>query len=313
MVAAGFQGSLKSFKQSRWQGNDAIQQRYLQLPSLQRDFGQLLLHRKRSLPPLNNAMREKLDILSDAGVSHAHRIARMPMDGSDKEKAPLSNGVSKEEWQQIFRPAGAVSTGGQLEADLAVRFLTALALGSEDVFLDLGSSVGTLCLLAGLVAPGCRVIGVELSPSRVHQARRMLQQLRAVLPASQNSFQRVDFCQGDFNATDFVDGSIRQACEEATVVYCAAQYLSLFDVATGGTSPSRFLTKLAPLRHFQRGTRLFSLAVLSPELFSSSAQTLHSRKSGSRHLELLGAYDMEGAYGLKHRHGLRIALEYRIC
>ncbi len=76
--------------------------------------------------------------------------------------------------------------------------LDRLALGADDVLVDLGSGLGHVPMLAAICS-GARGIGIEIEPAYVASARACAQALRLA---------NVAFVQGDARAADFAVGSV---------------------------------------------------------------------------------------------------------
>ena len=133
----------------------------------------------------------------------------------------------KDEYFSIFQPLGYDIAGLELKPRTAAMLLSLLQLKPSDHFVDLGSAGGRLVLTAALLSPVGRATGVELSPSRVEDARRALGRLASVNgPAWAQSMQlteRVSLVQGDLFEAN-LDG--------ATVVWCAIRPVSGRRLAT---------------------------------------------------------------------------------
>lgn len=236
----------------------------------------------RPLPPITAEMRRAIATLKDVGASRD-----VFYDVVDPELA------SREEQVGYFNAAGANNNGWQLEPEIGARLLSSLQLTLDDVFLDLGCSTGTLVLLAALLSPVRRVIGVELSPSRHAEAQAALERLAEQRPEAAS---KVQFLQGDFNAGS--DPKLAEAVESTTVAYYASNSLADYDLSTGEATcrPVEDAPVVAALRP---GTRFVSLSVLAPE-FEMWNQ-----------VEVAGAINMGRAYSVKRRR-CRLALEYKI-
>lgn len=99
------------------------------------------------------------------------------------------------------------ATYGELMPTATLRMLAALELGPKDVFVDLGSGVGKVVMLAAMATSAGRAIGIELSRHRVACARRALaaaERTDAIAPG------RVAFRRADM---------LRARLDDATVVY----------------------------------------------------------------------------------------------
>ncbi len=65
-------------------------------------------------------------------------------------------------------------TYGEVMPTATLHLLEWLDLGPRDVFYDLGSGLGKVVLMAGLVTRARRCVGIELATSRVEEARRAI-------------------------------------------------------------------------------------------------------------------------------------------
>lgn len=200
--------------------------------------------------------------------------------------------MSAAEWEQYYAPSGANMIGWQVEPDIGARLVASLRLQPSDVFVDLGCSTGTFCLLAALLSPVKEVIGIEISPSRQREAEDSLHRLKVVAGYTAG-LQRVRFLQGNF---EFPSDSVQDALSRATVVYYAANRLSHFDAATG-QSVGPCVEKVPVLKWLRPQTRFVSLSFLSPDF------------EMWREVQLVGALELGRAYSVKKRR-LRLALEY---
>ncbi len=86
--------------------------------------------------------------------------------------------IPREE-EKVVRAARGAPGYGEIMPAAATELGDYLQLGSDDVFYDLGSGTGKLINQLALVAPARRLVGVELSRSRVRTARSVLRKLRA--------------------------------------------------------------------------------------------------------------------------------------
>lgn len=84
-------------------------------------------------------------------------------------------GLNSEESTKISSKGGNATYGEILFPSLQA-LLNDLNLTKDDTFYDLGSGVGKACIQAALVTPA-KVIGIELSPTRVAKAREALKRI----------------------------------------------------------------------------------------------------------------------------------------
>lgn len=114
--------------------------------------------------------------------------------------------------EQKIRAASSSPTYGEMTPTSVRRLAEHLALGPRDVFYDLGSGVGKVVNQIAISAPVARCVGVELSPSRVRTARKVLRHLRAdgLVRAAQVSFR-----QQDILAARIRDATVVYTCSTA--------------------------------------------------------------------------------------------------
>jgi hypothetical protein len=110
------------------------------------------------------------------------------------------------------RKAKSSATYGELRPAATLHLLEALQLTRRDVFYDLGSGVGKVVLLAAMVTPARRCIGVELAPGRVADACRVLAQAQRDRLVST---RRVQLREDDILATDLSDATVVYTCSTA--------------------------------------------------------------------------------------------------
>ncbi|MBN2432342.1 MAG: hypothetical protein JXQ27_12775 [Acidobacteria bacterium] len=98
-------------------------------------------------------------------------------------------------------PAGVDRLGGAITPPL----------GLDDVFYDLGSGIGKICVQLCLGSSVGRVVGIELSASRHRQARQVHDNLRRMdLPLFETS--RLEFVQDDFLGCTMADATVIYLC-----------------------------------------------------------------------------------------------------
>ncbi|WP_181233395.1 hypothetical protein [Enhygromyxa salina] len=106
---------------------------------------------------------------------------------------------------------------GELRPTATIRLLARLGLGRRDQFVDLGSGLGKVVLLAAMTTPVGRALGVELSATRVDVAARVLAQAQRERVAGT---RRASFVRADM---------LRHPLDQATVIYtCSTAFSSAF-------------------------------------------------------------------------------------
>jgi SAM-dependent methyltransferase len=119
--------------------------------------------------------------------------------------------------ERIVARSHGSSTYGELMPTATIRMLAQLGLGRRDQFVDLGSGLGKVVLLAAMTTPVGRALGVELAATRVSVAARVLAQAQHERLAGS---RRAAFVQADM---------LRQPLDEATVIYtCSTAFSSAF-------------------------------------------------------------------------------------
>ncbi|WP_165703970.1 hypothetical protein [Enhygromyxa salina] len=117
---------------------------------------------------------------------------------------------------RVERSSGS-STYGELRPTATIRLLAQLGLSRRDQFVDLGSGLGKVVLLAAMTTPVGRALGVELSATRVAVAARVLATAQREHVAGS---RRAAFVQADM---------LRHPLDEATVIYtCSTAFSSAF-------------------------------------------------------------------------------------
>jgi len=137
----------------------------------------------------------------------------------DELYAGLSgHGISLAEMNTLWLQ-GASPLYGELTPAGVDRLLQAITppLGPGDVFYDLGSGIGKICVHLCLGSAVGRVAGIELSSSRCHQAGQALEALRRTDPSILGAGGgRLEFIEADF---------LRCPLTDATVIYlCSLSY-----------------------------------------------------------------------------------------
>lgn len=139
--------------------------------------------------------------------------------------------IPPEDERRVERSRGS-SVYGELMPTATLRLLAQLELRPRDHFVDLGSGLGKVVLLAAMTTAVGRALGVELSPARVAVAERVLSRARRErIPG----VSRAAFVEHDMMRCDL---------DEATVIYtCSTAFSSAFMVRL-----QRRLAKLPRLR-----------------------------------------------------------------
>lgn len=78
--------------------------------------------------------------------------------------------------RQLIENQGGNATYGEITIESVAQLLNDLALTNHDLFFDLGSGVGKVCMQVALTTPA-RAIGIELSPTRCHGAQEIKKEL----------------------------------------------------------------------------------------------------------------------------------------
>lgn len=110
------------------------------------------------------------------------------------------------------RAARSRATYGEIRPAATLHLLEALQLTRRDVFYDLGSGVGKVVLLAGMVTAAKRCVGVELAADRIAHARGVLEEAQAQRLVRR---RRVEFREADILRTDLSDATVLYTCSTA--------------------------------------------------------------------------------------------------
>ena len=122
--------------------------------------------------------------------------------------------IPREEEKAIYASRGSPVYGELMPAAIG-HLLAYLQLGESDVFYDLGSGSGKVVLQAAITAPARKCVGVELSATRVAEARKVLQLAR------DRGLIRARACA--FRQEDIMKTYLR----DATVIYTCSTAFSL--------------------------------------------------------------------------------------
>ena len=118
--------------------------------------------------------------------------------------------IARSEKERMGRQEAA-TTYGEVIPTAFYDVMLAAEPKEGEVFFDLGSGTGKATILAALVFPFSRVVGVELLPGLGDAARQVLSrydaELRPQLPP-ENQRQRIDFIDGDFLVQDLSEADV---------------------------------------------------------------------------------------------------------
>ena len=124
--------------------------------------------------------------------------------------------IPRADERKVARSRGS-ATYGELMPTATIRLLEQLELGDRDLFVDLGSGLGKVVMLAAMTTGVGRALGVELSPTRVALAEQVLALARREQLAG---VDRAAFVEGDM---------LRHPLDEATVIYtCSTAFSDSF-------------------------------------------------------------------------------------
>lgn len=149
--------------------------------------------------------------------------------------------IDNNEQQKIYN-FGWSPTYGEITPEGASQLIKEYKLNSTDVFYDLGSGVGKLVFQVFLESNVKKSAGVELSPTRLSYAKRILDQFKNSLPA--NTSKRII----EFHEQNMLDADL----SDATAIYIASTCFS-----------DDVMAKLAKkLSHLKPGLRFVTLTKL---------------------------------------------------
>ena len=118
--------------------------------------------------------------------------------------------IARSEKERMGRQEAATTYGEVIPTAFHDVMLAAEPQEGE-VFFDLGSGTGKATILAALIFPFSRVVGIELLPGLGDAARQVLRrydaEIRPRLPP-ENQRQRIDFIDGDFLVQDLSEADV---------------------------------------------------------------------------------------------------------
>jgi SAM-dependent methyltransferase len=171
--------------------------------------------------------------------------------------------ISSDDEHRVARSDGS-PTYGELLPTATLRMLAQLDLDRRDQFVDLGAGIGKVVLLAAMTTAVGRVLGVELSATRVAVAQQALTRARR---ARVPGVGRVRMLEADM---------LRCPLEDATVIYtCSTAFSSAF--------MRRLVRRLAKLPKLRM---LVSLQDLDPNRASELRETMRLDASWTRRTEV---------------------------
>ena len=95
--------------------------------------------------------------------------------------------------EEVFRPRRCANTYGELDPKGVAQLLSEAQLGPKHRFVDVGSGLGKLLVVAAALRPGLLCYGLEISPWRHRKALQGLQRLKEL----GEEVSRVKLLQGD--------------------------------------------------------------------------------------------------------------------
>lgn len=122
--------------------------------------------------------------------------------------------IPRTEEKAVFSSRGSPVYGEMMPAAIG-HMIDYLELGERDVFYDLGSGSGKVVLQAAMSVPLRKSVGVELSATRVAQARAVLKEARRL------GLVRARACV--FRHQDLLEAKL----DDATVIYTCSTAFSL--------------------------------------------------------------------------------------
>ncbi|KAJ1631396.1 hypothetical protein T492DRAFT_995909 [Pavlovales sp. CCMP2436] len=152
------------------------------------------------------------ETLLDSILKSTGYTSREPAAQEDSDEFRDYNLKRRSEYEAFYAPSKYSMAGCDLEVEIAARLVhDVLRLQPTDSLIDLGCSTGALCMIAALISEA-QVHGLELSPSRIEDAKAMRNTLTQQRP---DAAKRTAFSQGDL-----VDAP---GLAQYTVLFCAVQ------------------------------------------------------------------------------------------
>mmetsp|Transcript_32844 Transcript_32844/g.49545 ORF Transcript_32844/g.49545 Transcript_32844/m.49545 type:complete len:267 (-) Transcript_32844:1399-2199(-) len=102
-----------------------------------------------------------------------------------------------QEYKRVFEPRGSNPTYGELDRTFAAKLLCNANLGPDDVFVDVGSGLGKLSILAVALTNVGAAHGLELSTSRSRSAKEGADVLFKMGKLTSDERERLHYWQGD--------------------------------------------------------------------------------------------------------------------
>lgn len=139
-------------------------------------------------------------------------------------------------------------TYGELLFPSLRRVLSSLPLTSEDVFLDMGSGLGKLAIMAFYLGPMRQVRGIEASMPLYEQSIKPLTELKLNCPELFMGLRRLSFEYGNFLHADLSDITVAYCCST-----CFSQNL-LYEIGykVNKTPNIRYILSLRPIPSLTR-------------------------------------------------------------
>lgn len=142
--------------------------------------------------------------------------AKIIFDTLYNENPNIGFQISDEESALVIE-AGGAPTYGEITWDSAVTLLNDpdLNLQESDIFYDLGSGVGKLCIMAYLISPVTKSIGIELAECRFIEAEKAKKSLKKSITASLKKKLRgkkIIFRKNNILTAPFEDATVIYMC-----------------------------------------------------------------------------------------------------
>eukprot|EP00933_Yihiella_yeosuensis_P042588 TRINITY_DN37210_c0_g1_i1.p1 TRINITY_DN37210_c0_g1~~TRINITY_DN37210_c0_g1_i1.p1 ORF type:complete len:338 (+),score=43.59 TRINITY_DN37210_c0_g1_i1:94-1107(+) len=151
--------------------------------------------------------------------------------------------VNESEYLEIFRPRGCSPTYGELDQTCVARLLEVGGLTAEDTFVDIGSGLGKLVVVAAALSDAKACYGVELSPARHRMALEALERLQQEGLLTSSERGRIKLFCGDCGSCEEEGYSSADASDE--VLQCS-HFLLTMKKSTSSTK--RLLASLTKSR-----------------------------------------------------------------